>query len=112
MTDTWDLFGRAVMALGLLAMLSYLAPAMVSVSPAWARRFEITTYVLIGIALVAAVAERRRLRRGREGGRERRDHPRPGLGADVCRQRLRSRLGGPSRDPGDAADRGRGHRQR
>ena len=51
----WDAFGRAVAAIGSLALLTYLLPSVVAVSPAWMRRLEIATYALIGTALVLAL---------------------------------------------------------
>ncbi len=51
----WDEFGRLVLAVGLMAMLAYLAPALTSFSPAWARRFQIAAITLLAVALLLAV---------------------------------------------------------
>jgi hypothetical protein len=50
----WDEFGRLVAAVGLLAMLAYLLPAMVALSPQWAWRAQIAAIVLLTAALVLA----------------------------------------------------------
>jgi hypothetical protein len=52
----WDTFGRLVMAVGLMALLAYLAPGILSLSPAWARTLQLATFVLIGAALFLAIA--------------------------------------------------------
>ncbi|MPZ57548.1 MAG: hypothetical protein GEU91_13805 [Rhizobiales bacterium] len=53
----WDEFGRLVMAVGLVAMLAYLVPGMMSLSPHWARRMQTAAIVLLCVALtLAAVA--------------------------------------------------------
>ena len=51
----WDAFGQFVAAVGMMAMVAYLLPAVISLSPAAARRFEIATFGLIGIALLLAL---------------------------------------------------------
>jgi hypothetical protein len=50
----WDEFGRLVAAVGLVAMLAYLLPAMVSLSPPWARRTQLAAIILLSVALVLA----------------------------------------------------------
>jgi hypothetical protein len=50
----WDEFGRLLMAVGLLAMVAYLAPGMMSLRPAWARRLQLAGLVLVLIALALA----------------------------------------------------------
>jgi hypothetical protein len=55
--NEWDEFGRLVMAVGLVALLAYLAPGMMSLSPRWARRLQITAIVSLTVAiLLAAIA--------------------------------------------------------
>jgi len=51
----WDEYGRLVMAVGMVAMLAYLLPAMVTMSPQWARRMQIGAIALLTIALVLAL---------------------------------------------------------
>lgn len=51
----WDGLGQLVMAVGLVAMLAYLAPAMLSLSPQWRRRTRIAASLLIGLALIIAI---------------------------------------------------------
>jgi Na+/glutamate symporter len=51
----WDDFGRLVMAVGLVALLAYLAPGMMSLSPQWARRLQIVAIVSLTVAIVLAV---------------------------------------------------------
>ncbi|HEX2216815.1 MAG TPA: hypothetical protein VHG27_09030 [Xanthobacteraceae bacterium] len=53
--DDWDDFGRLVMAVGLMALIAYLAPAALTLSPVWARRLQVITTVLITGALLMAV---------------------------------------------------------
>jgi hypothetical protein len=50
----WDDFGRMVMAVGLVAMLAYLLPAMMSLSPQWERRTQIAAIAFLVIALILA----------------------------------------------------------
>ena len=50
----WDDFGRLVMAVGLVALLAYLAPGMMSLSPQWARRLQIVAIVSLTVAIVLA----------------------------------------------------------
>jgi hypothetical protein len=50
----WDDFGRLVMAVGFIAMLAYLAPGMMSLSPLWARRMQIAAIAFLCVALVLA----------------------------------------------------------
>lgn len=50
----WDEFGRLVMAVGLIALLAYLAPGMMSLSPQWARRLQIVAIVSLTVAIVLA----------------------------------------------------------
>lgn len=53
----WDEFGRLVLAVGIVAMLAYLAPEMMSLSPKWARRMQIAAITFLTIALgLAAIA--------------------------------------------------------
>jgi hypothetical protein len=54
--DGWGGLGQLVMAIGLAAMLAYLAPAMLSLSPEWRRRSRIAASLLLGVALIVAVA--------------------------------------------------------
>jgi hypothetical protein len=57
MDTDWDDFGRLVMAVGLVAMLAYLLPAMMSLSPAWERRTRVAAIVFLAVALaLAAIA--------------------------------------------------------
>ena len=51
----WDALGRFVAALGMMAIVVYLLPGVVALSPAWARRLEVLTFALIGVALLVAV---------------------------------------------------------
>jgi hypothetical protein len=51
----WDDLGRLAMAVGLVAVLAYLAPGMMSVSPQWARRLQIVAIACLTVALVLAV---------------------------------------------------------
>ena len=51
----WNEFGRLVMAVGLVALVAYLVPGMMSLSPLWARRVQIAAIVLLSLALVLAV---------------------------------------------------------
>ena len=50
----WDEFGRLVAAIGLMAMLAYLVPAMVSMAPQWERRMNIAAIGLLTAALILA----------------------------------------------------------
>ena len=50
----WDEFGRLVAAVGLMAMLAYLLPAMMSLSPQWERRTQFAAIGLLTAALVLA----------------------------------------------------------
>jgi len=50
----WDDFGRLVMAVGLVALLAYLAPGMMSLSPQWARWLQIVAIACLTVALVLA----------------------------------------------------------
>jgi len=50
----WDEFGRLVAAVGLMAMVAYLLPAMMSLSPQWERRTQIAAIALLAVALVLA----------------------------------------------------------
>ena len=50
----WDEFGRLVAAAGLLAMIAYLLPAMLALSPQWERRTQIAAIALLTLALVLA----------------------------------------------------------
>lgn len=50
----WDIFGRLVMAVGLVALLAYLAPGILPLSPVQRRYFEVATLALIGVALLLA----------------------------------------------------------
>jgi hypothetical protein len=50
----WDEFGRLVAAVGLVAMLAYLLPAMISLSPQWEQRTQIAAIVFLAVALVLA----------------------------------------------------------
>ena len=54
-SSEWDDFGRLAMAVGLMALVAYLAPAALSLSPTWARRFELAAAALITLALLAAI---------------------------------------------------------
>ena len=51
----WEAFGQFVAALGMMAMVVYLLPGVVALSPAWARRLEILTFALIGVAIILAL---------------------------------------------------------
>jgi hypothetical protein len=51
----WDDFGNLVTAIGLVALLAYLAPGMMSLSPMWARRLQIVAVACLTVALVLAV---------------------------------------------------------
>jgi hypothetical protein len=51
----WDEFGRLVAAVGLMAMLAYLLPAVMSLAPQWERRMNIAAIGLLTAALVLAV---------------------------------------------------------
>lgn len=51
----WDDFGRLVMAVGLVALVAYLVPGTMSLSPQWARRLQIAAIACLTIALVLAV---------------------------------------------------------
>jgi hypothetical protein len=53
--NEWDEFGRLVMAVGLVALLAYLAPGMMSLSPQWARRLQIVAIASLTVAIVLAV---------------------------------------------------------
>jgi Na+/glutamate symporter len=53
--NEWDEFGRLVMAVGLVALLAYLAPGMMSLAPQWARRLQIVAIVSLTVAIVLAV---------------------------------------------------------
>ena len=53
--NEWDDFGRLVMAVGLVALLAYLAPGMMSLSPEWARRLQIVAIATLTVAIVLAV---------------------------------------------------------
>jgi hypothetical protein len=55
LTGEWDAFGRLVAALGLMAMVAYLVPAMIVLSPQWERRTQVAAIVLLVVALVVAV---------------------------------------------------------
>jgi hypothetical protein len=50
----WDEFGRLVVAIGLMAMLAYLLPAMMSLAPQWERRMNVAAIALLTVALVLA----------------------------------------------------------
>jgi hypothetical protein len=50
----WDEFGRLVAAIGLMAMLAYLLPAMMSLAPQWERRMNVAAIALLTVALVLA----------------------------------------------------------
>ena len=50
----WDGFGRLVMAVGLVAMLAYLLPAMMTLSPQWERRMQIAAIAFLAVALILA----------------------------------------------------------
>ena len=50
-----DALGRFVAAFGLLAMVAYLLPGAMALSPAWAKRLELAMYGLLGIAGVFAL---------------------------------------------------------
>jgi hypothetical protein len=51
----WGGLGQVVLALGLIALLAYLAPATMSLSPVWRHRTQVAALTLVGIALVVAV---------------------------------------------------------
>lgn len=51
----WGGLGQVVLALGLIALLAYLAPATMSLSPAWRHRTQIAALALVGIAFIIAV---------------------------------------------------------
>jgi hypothetical protein len=51
----WDDLGRLAMAVGLVAILAYLAPGMMSVSPLWVRRLNVAAIACLAVALVLAV---------------------------------------------------------
>lgn len=51
----WDEFGRLVAAVGLMAMVAYLLPAMMSLSPQWERRTRIAAIAFLAVALILAV---------------------------------------------------------
>ena len=51
----WDDFGNLVMAVGLMALVAYLIPAALRLSPEWARRLQVATVVLITVALAMAI---------------------------------------------------------
>jgi UDP-N-acetylmuramyl pentapeptide phosphotransferase/UDP-N-acetylglucosamine-1-phosphate transferase len=53
--NEWDDFGRLAMAVGLMALVAYLAPAAFSLAPTWARRFELAAAALLALALLAAI---------------------------------------------------------
>ena len=50
----WDEFGRLVMAVGAAAMVAYLLPGMMSLSPQWARRMQIAAIAFLTVALILA----------------------------------------------------------
>ena len=50
----WDEFGGLVAAAGLAAMLAYLLPAMISLSPQWERLTRIAAIALLTVALLLA----------------------------------------------------------
>jgi hypothetical protein len=52
----WDDLGRWVTAVSLVAMLAYLAPGTMRLGPQWRQRCRIAAMVLIGAALVLAIA--------------------------------------------------------
>lgn len=52
----WDGFGRLVMAVGLAALLAYLAPGMIALTPSWRRRMQIAAGGLLAAALILALA--------------------------------------------------------
>jgi hypothetical protein len=54
MNADWDDFGRLVMAVGLVAMLAYLLPTMMSLSPAWERRTRFAAIAFLAAALALA----------------------------------------------------------
>lgn len=51
----WNGLGQWVMALGLVALLAYLAPATLSLTPQWRRWSQIAAMALVGTALLIAV---------------------------------------------------------
>lgn len=50
----WDELGRLVAAVGLMAMLAYLLPAVMSLAPRWERRMNIAAIGLLTAALILA----------------------------------------------------------
>jgi hypothetical protein len=50
----WDGLGQMVLAIGMVALLAYLAPATLSLSPQWRRRCQTMALALVGIALIIA----------------------------------------------------------
>jgi len=53
--DTGDPYGQLLAVLTMMALLAYLAPGMMSLSPVWARRLQAAAIVFLGIALAVAV---------------------------------------------------------
>ena len=51
----WDSVGQWAMAIGMVAMLAYLAPAMMALTPQWRRRWQVAAPALLGVALLIAV---------------------------------------------------------
>jgi ABC-type cobalamin transport system permease subunit len=53
--NDWDGLGQLLMALGIIALLAYLAPATLRLTPEWRRRSQTAALVLVGIALIIAI---------------------------------------------------------
>jgi hypothetical protein len=53
--SNWDSFGQLVTVLMFMAMLAYLAPGVVSLSPAGRRWVQIAASSLLGVAILIAV---------------------------------------------------------
>jgi flagellar biogenesis protein FliO len=53
--NEWDDFGNLIMAIGLVALIAYLAPGMMSISPQWARRLQIVAIASLTVALILAM---------------------------------------------------------
>jgi hypothetical protein len=50
----WDGIGRLVAAVGLAAMLAYLLPGVMALSPAWTHRMRILAVGLLAVGLILA----------------------------------------------------------
>lgn len=52
----WDGIGRMVMVIGLVALLAYIAPGMIALTPSWRQRLQIAAGGLLAAALILAMA--------------------------------------------------------